>query len=144
MIAIRYARPDDFDDVYQLICDLESERLDFNSLHQTYLHNLNDPLIRYLVAFANQRVIGFLSLHIQHILHHEKPTCELQELNIAEPYRSQGIGTKLLEQAEQIASDLGFEEIELTTRIHRVKAQEFYNRHSYNKTHFKYVKKFKV
>lgn len=141
MIKIRKATELDLSVVYELICDLESHEMDFDAFSKIYSLNLYSSDIIYLVAEYEEKVVGFLSIHIQHILHHPKSTCELQELNVFREYRSMGVGTALLQEAERIAKELGLEEIELTTKIFRKRAQEFYTRLGYENTHLKFVKK---
>ena len=140
-ISIRKATSDDLESIYILICELEEKHLDGELFEITFLKNINDPDIHYLVAVLNNRIVGFLSLHVQHILHHSKPTCELQELNIKSELRGSGIGAMLMKEAERIAYELHLEEIELTTKIHRDRAQAFYKKLGYIHTHNKFVKK---
>lgn len=141
MIKIRKATGLDLSIVYAMICDLENSKIDFDAFSKIYSLNLSNSDILYLVAEYDENVVGFLSIHIQHILHHTNPTCELQELNIFEEYRSLQIGTELMLEAERIAKNLGLEEIELTTKVFRKRAQEFYTRLGYENTHLKFVKK---
>lgn len=140
-ITIRKATSDDLESIYILICELEEQHLDGELFEITFLKNINDPDIHYLVAVLNNRIVGFLSLHVQHILHHSKPTCELQELNIKSELRGSGIGALLMKEVERIANELDLEEIELTTKIHRDRAQAFYRKLGYTHTHNKFVKK---
>lgn len=138
---IREANSNDYESVYSLICDLEGQQMDKESFKTIYSKNLSDPNIYYLVADKDNSVVGFISLHVQHILHHTKPTCELQELIINPSLRSSGIGGLLMKEVEKIAQKLNLEEIELTTKIHRERAQAFYRNLGYIHTHNKYVKK---
>ncbi|NVO08760.1 MAG: GNAT family N-acetyltransferase [Bacteroidales bacterium] len=138
---IREANSDDFESIYSLICDLEDQQMDKESFKIIYSKNLGDPNIYYLVADKSNSVVGFISLHVQHILHHSKPTCELQELTINSDLRGIGIGGLLMKEVEIIARKLNLEEIELTTKIHRERAQEFYRNLGYIHTHNKFVKK---
>ena len=140
-IEIRPSELRDLYIVYELICDLEDTKLDFEAFKSIYNANIRNAEILYLIAEYNETVVGFLSIHVQRILHHSKPTCELQELNVFNEYRSMGVGTKLMHEAERIAKDLGLEEIELTTKVFRKRAQEFYFRLGYQNTHLKFVKK---
>lgn len=140
-IVIRPAEPADQSVVYELICDLEDTKLDFEAFRSIYSINIGSTEIVYLVAEYNKAVVGFLSIHVQRILHHTNLTCELQELNVFSEYRSMGVGTALMQEAERIAKELGLEEIELTTKIFRKRAQDFYNRLGYINSHLKFVKK---
>ena len=141
-LIVRVATISDLEAVYSLICDLEDHNLDKKSFEATFSKNLSDIDVYYLVAEKDGRVVGFISMHVQHILHHQKATCELQELNIEPEMRGQGIGNDLMEEVERIAKSINVEEIELTTRIYRDKAQKFYRNLGYEHTHNKYVKKF--
>ena len=141
MIKIRKAVELDINVIYDLICDLEGAKMDFEAFSKIYSLNLSSSDIVYLAAEYNGNVVGFLSIHIQHILHHSKPTCELQELNVFDEFRSLHVGTELMQEAERIAKDLGLEEIELTTKVFRKRAQEFYTRLGYENTHLKFLKK---
>jgi len=139
--SIRRTTIEDLEAVYILICDLEDHHMDGDAFSEVFIKNLSDPDIYYFVAEINNRIIGFLSLYVQHILHHSKPTCELQELNIVPELRGSGIGGMLIEEAEKIARNLNLEEIELTTKTHRNKAQNFYRKYGFEHTHNKFVKK---
>jgi (aminoalkyl)phosphonate N-acetyltransferase len=139
--TIRKATSDDLESIYLLICELEDQQMDGETFERIFLKNTSDPDIYYFVAVINNRIVGFLSLHVQHILHHSKPTCELQELTIVPELRGSGIGAKLMNEAERIASELNLEEIELTTKIHRERAQAFYQKLGYTHSHNKFVKK---
>ena len=68
----------------------------------------------------------------------------MQELNIVSELRGSGIGSLLMQDIERIARSLNLEEIELTTRIFREKAQDFYRKLGYEHTHNKFVKKLEV
>jgi len=140
-ISIRKVKDNDLESIYLLICELEDQQMDGENFEGAFLRNINDPDIYYLVAEINNRIVGFLSLHVQHILHHSKPTCEIQELNITSELRGSGIGALLMNEAERIAKELNLEEIELTTKIHRERAQTFYRNLGYTNTHNKFVKK---
>jgi len=140
-VSIRTAKLDDLESVYTLINDLEGQTLDKLLFTKNYLKNLSESNIYYLVAVSDNKIIGFISLHVQHLLHHSKPICEIQELNIDPEKRGSGIGGLLIDEIEKIAISLNLEEIELSTKIHRERAQSFYRNLSYTHTHNKYVKK---
>jgi (aminoalkyl)phosphonate N-acetyltransferase len=142
-ITVRPTTYGDFESVYSLVSDLEGLSMDKVAFKSVFIENLSDSNIYYLVAEKENKIVGFLSLHVQYILHHARPTCELQELNIVSELRGYGTGSLLVQEAERIARSLNLEEIELTTRIHRDKAQNFYRKLGYEHTHNKYVKKLK-
>ena len=140
-ITTRTVTLNDLDSVYLLVSDLKGHHLDKAAFETTFTKNLSDPNIHYIAAEKDGLVVGFASLHVQYILHHTYPTCELQELVIASDHRSNGIGSILIKEVERIACSLTLEEIELTTRTTREKAQAFYKKLGYEHTHNKFVKK---
>jgi len=140
-ISVRPVTHADFDSVYNLVSVLKGKPLDKNAFENTFSKNLSDSNIHYIVAEKEDTIVGFISLHIQHILHHSHITGELQELVIAPDLRGSGIGSILLTEVEKIARSLNLEEIELTTRTNREKAQAFYKKQGYDHTHNKFVKK---
>jgi PhnO protein len=137
----RQISPNDFEAIYFLISDLTGHDMDKTMTRAVFLKNLSDPNIHYLVAEKETKIVGFISLHVQTLLHHNNPTGEIQELIILPEYRGAGVGGILMNEMEEIAHSLNLEEIELTTRITREKAQYFYRKIGYNHTHNKFVKK---
>ena len=123
------------------IDDLESIQMEKKLFTEIFKRNITDPNVHYIVAQIGNRIVGFISLHVQYILHHSNPTCELQELNIVPELRGSGIGGLLMAEAEKVARNLNLEEIELTTKIHRTRTQAFYIKLGYTHTHNKFVKK---
>jgi (aminoalkyl)phosphonate N-acetyltransferase len=139
-LLIRKVTVNDFEPVYLLISDLEGHAMDKKSFKDIFFKNLSDNNVYYLVAEKDSKIVGFISLHVQHILHHSGATGELQELNITQELRGSGIGAKLMNEVELIAKGLNLEEIELTTKIQRERAQAFYKKLGYTHTHNKFVK----
>lgn len=137
---VRPANEADLNSVYELLNQLKGSQHNREVFEQTFVKNLADPLIHYFVAIYNQKPIGFISLHVQQILHHANRTGEIQELIIDENHRGKGIGKMLMEKVELLAKELKLEEVELTTRIHRIDAQEFYKKLGYTNSHIKFVK----
>ncbi|MBL7898413.1 MAG: GNAT family N-acetyltransferase, partial [Crocinitomicaceae bacterium] len=97
MITFRPAGSNDFETVYQFINLLESTTFDRESQQKIFLENLKNDQIIYLLAIENNQAVGFVSCHIQLLLHHSGPIAEIQEMVVAETHRSQGVGNKLME-----------------------------------------------
>jgi PhnO protein len=140
-ITTRRVASNDYEAIYFLIGDLTGHAMDKAKTKSIFIKNLSDPNIHYLVAEKETTIVGFISLHVQTLLHHNIPTGEIQELIISPEYRGAGVGHILMNEAEKIAHSLNLEEIELTTRIIRENAQHFYRKMGYNHTHNKFVKK---
>jgi PhnO protein len=136
-IAIRVAQASDLPRIYQLMCHLEERELDPKVFKQKYTSNLRRKNIYYFVAVQSDAVIGFISLHIQSLLHHDGPVAEIQELVVDPAARSQGTGKRLVDRARQIAFANRCESFEVTTNKKRVRTREFYEKNGLVSTHVK-------
>lgn len=133
----------DIDSVYDLICDLEKntfEKVKFKSLFD---QNVANPDLIYLVARFENKIIGFIGVHIQGLLHHCSRVAEIQELVINVDYRGKNVGQELIRAAEKICSEQGIVEIEVTSNKKNERAHQFYMNNNYSASHFKFTRKLK-
>ena len=70
MIEIRAARWEDCGQVARLIEQLEEMPINKERFQAVYRTNLSNPQIYYRTAWINGVLAGFLSVHIQDLLHH--------------------------------------------------------------------------
>jgi PhnO protein len=139
---IRRVIETDFEVVYDFINALEECVFDKESQHAIFIENLSNPKHIFLLAEINQTPIGFLSCHVQNLIHHGGLVGEIQEMFVDENYRSQQIGTQLLNKLKSIAMQNNLLQIEVTSSFKREKAHAFYEREGFPHTHKKFV--FKV
>ena len=140
-IKLRKAKTHDSNYVFDLICQLVGFEFDKKSFGETFEKNLADPLVKYWVMEKENSIIGFVSLHIQKLLHHEKKVAEVQELCIHEKFTGMGFGKLLLDKAIQEAERQNCEIIELAASNKRVEAHRFYEREGWERSHFKFTRK---
>lgn len=138
-MEIRNATAADFETVYGFINRLEDEILDRERQRAIFEYNLSNPNIIYLLAFSENEPAGFLSLHIQNLLHHGGPIGEIQEMFVPEEARSLGIGKKLMDETKRIASERGVLQLEVTSSFRREAAHRFYEREGFVHTHKKFT-----
>jgi PhnO protein len=138
-VAIRKAELEDFQSVYQFICELQKKKFDEDILKQLYVENLSKPENIYLVASQDELVIGYLSCHIQTLLHHAGKVAEIQEIFVAADYRSSGVGKLLIDEIKSRSTKFRALQLEVTTRKIREKAIQFYIRESFEDSHNKLV-----
>jgi PhnO protein len=140
----------DINEVYKLICELEETELDKINFEKIYLKNLADENICYLLAIIENKIensienkiIAFVSVHIQYLLHHAGKVAEIQDLFVIQEDRNSGIGKILVEKAEIWAKEQGANDIEVSSNQRRLQAHKFYERENYIKSHFKFTKQF--
>lgn len=136
---ITYARLEDKEEIYNLICILENKEINKEHFDCVFENSLKDEDIIYLV-YRDEKVEGFLSFKIHHYLHHDRDTGEIAELVVLLEKRSLRIGKQLIEKIEEIARNKKLEQIELSTSTYRKDAHRFYERQGYEKLHYNYTK----
>jgi len=139
-IVIKEPSAEHEDIIYELVCELEHERLDREAFSKVYRHNLSDPNVYYLLAIDSSDIIGFGSLHIQQLLHHcYTPVGEVQELVVTERYQGSGIGTLLMDRIKEIAVENDCKLLEVCFNKVRENSLMFYERQGMEKSHFKFT-----
>jgi (aminoalkyl)phosphonate N-acetyltransferase len=140
-INLRKALSTDIDQVYDLVCQLEGCKMNRDRFLEIYTHNLTDERIHYWVIKHEKKVIGFVSLHMQDLLHHTDKVAEVQELCVAENHRGKGFGKLLLDQVILEAKNQNCELIELSANKKRIDAHRFYEREGWERSHYKFTMK---
>jgi (aminoalkyl)phosphonate N-acetyltransferase len=135
---IKRARLQDFNTVFTFISALEKETFDKRVLRTLYVKNIQNKENVYLIAWQNVPV-GYVSCHIQSLLHHGGNVAEIQEMYVIPEARRQGIGKQLLEQLKIILRKRKVHRIEVTSQVHRTQAHRFYQGESFRLTSKKFV-----
>ncbi|UPQ79009.1 GNAT family N-acetyltransferase [Flavobacterium azooxidireducens] len=136
---IRPVTETDFEAVYQFINELEECVFPKESQRAIFLENLANSKHIFLLAEINQTPVGFLSCHVQNLIHHGGLVGEIQEMFVDANYRSHHIGKKLLDELKTIAKQNNLLQIEVTSGFKREKAHTFYEREGFPHTHKKFV-----
>jgi PhnO protein len=101
---------------------------------------LKNENIIYLLAFESEEPAGFISCHAQWLLHHAALIGEIQEMIVAEKFRSKGVGKLLIAELIEAAKSNGIHQLEVTSNKRREKAHQFYLREGFEQSHFKFTK----
>lgn len=142
-ITIRPATESDFESIYQFVNELQNKTFDRSKMRELFFTNLKNTTIIYLMACSDNKAIGYLSCHIQLLLHHGGQVAEIQEMFVKPGYRSLGVGKLLMDEVKNLSKKLEVLQLEVTTRVIREKAIQFYKRESFEDTHKKLVYYFK-
>lgn len=88
---------------------------------------LADSRHHLVVAIAHEQVIGFVSA--VHYVHPDKPCPELwiNEVSVAEKYRQQGLGKRLMNAVMEIARELNCREAWVLTERENIAAMNLYS-----------------
>ncbi|WP_373514307.1 GNAT family N-acetyltransferase [Persicitalea sp.] len=138
---IRPAQPTDATALYQMLCELENERMNREAFDEVFLTNLVNRNVLYLIAESAGQPVGMASCHVQLLLHHAAPIAEIQEMYIDPSARSQGIGKRFIKAILEFAFTCGATQIEVTSNLTRHDTHRFYEREGFQKTHAKLVLK---
>jgi GNAT superfamily N-acetyltransferase len=91
---------------------------------------------------AGGEVVGAVTIHLFDTLHASEPNAWLTALVVEEKARGQGVGSALVEWAEDWARRHGARHIALTSALHRTRAHQFYKDRDYEHTGVRLVKLF--
>ena len=139
---IRKVEQKDMLTVYEQICLLEDFTFNINEFEKIFIHNMKDINILYYIAESHDGVaIGFISCHIQNLLHHAGKVAEIQELFVKKDNRGQGIGQALVKCIEQELIALDCISFEVTAQNKRIDTHQFYTKMGFNQSHLKFTKK---
>ena len=138
MVEILPAASSQLEEIYLLICELEGTPVSRKGFSACYRQNLENPQVHYFVAQEGGRVLGFISLHIQQLLHHAAKVAEIQELVVCGQLRGQGIGKLLFAAAKEAAVREGCLQLEVCCNRSRVMSHTFYLRQGMTNRHFKF------
>ncbi|KAA5532515.1 GNAT family N-acetyltransferase [Taibaiella lutea] len=138
-IIIRKAIPADLSDVYRLICELENDIFEHDIFSGIYEENLKSKYCFYIVAETENKVVGFISLQIQQLLHHCGTVGEVQEFYIDKDYRGKGIGRQLMDEVKQYAAEHQLKGLEVTSNKRRTENVNVYESLGFKLTHNKFT-----
>ena len=86
------------------------------------------------VAELDGRAVGIATARKFPAIHQSAPVVWLTVLVVAESARGRGVGTRLVNEAEEWAREQGARRIALTSALHREEAHDFYKRLGYEQT----------
>ena len=133
-IIIRDSKFEDFNHVFLLFRQLwPSKELHFNDLMTVFNRGIQSNIDKYICAEFNNKVIGFCAFSIVNNFWQEGYIAYVYAMIVDDSYRSNGIGTSLLEKAFDIAKLSGCKKIELDSGFPREKAHKFYERIGFEK-----------
>jgi PhnO protein len=137
--TIRKIEKNDSHFIYDCLCQLKNEKLDFKIIESILEENTRNPNYHYLIAENEQYKFGFISFHIQNLLHHSGLVGEIQEFFIVEQFRGKGIGKQLVDEIFKISEQLNLKSIEVTTNKKKTDNILVYQSLGFNLSHNKFT-----
>ena len=139
MIVVRKIQKEDMNFVYNSICELENDIFDFETFKAIFIENISNPKNLYLIAESENENLGFITFHIQNLLHHCGLVGEIHEFFIDENYRGRGIGRKLINEIIKYSEQNNLKSIEVTTNKKRVENVAIYENLGFTLSHNKFT-----
>jgi len=140
-MQIRKVEQKDMLTVYEQICLLEEFTFNINAFEKIFNHNMKDENVLYYLAESHEgEALGFISCHIQNLLHHCGKVAEIQELFVRQENRAEGVGQALVKFVEQELIVLNCISFEVTAQNKRLQTHDFYKKMGFDQTHLKFTK----
>ncbi len=93
-----------------------------------------------VVAVRGSQIVGVASIHIVPLFHQEGNLCRITAIVVSEKQRKKGIGTRLIEYAEDYARLHQCIKVEITSGDQRTSAHRFYHRVGYKEVSRRFIK----
>src|SRR5690606_17230776 len=115
-------------DFHELIKSLDKHLSDVFGTKQQYYNQFNiiNGIEQVVVAYAAEMPVGCGCLK-----KFDEATIELKRMFVSDEYRGKGIASKILNELEQWAKELGYKQIILETGTLLTEANNFYKKHGY-------------
>jgi GNAT superfamily N-acetyltransferase len=87
-------------------------------------------------------VVGLMTARVFRAIHLDAPAAWLTVLVVLDTARGKGIGSMLLDRAEQWAAQKGAQKISLSSAMHRTDTHRYYDNRGYERSGLRFTKKF--
>jgi ribosomal protein S18 acetylase RimI-like enzyme len=132
-VTVRSARETDAEQVASLMTELGYPST-AAGVEGRLRGSLNSESSCCLVAQANNKVVGFMSVELVPYFPTGSTICRMTSLVVSSRHRSRGVGETLAEAAATFAREHGCSGIEVTSAERRVDAHRFYQRLGFVRT----------
>jgi len=131
-MSIRQANEDDAAAVANLIHQMGYPVLEAETINR--INQYAQPTYLLLVAERDEVVVGYIALHIYHVLHLPAPEGRIISFCVDEKVRGTGAGTMLLHAAEDHFQKNGCYKIVLNSNLKRPETHQYYLNRGYQFT----------
>ena len=143
MINIRQARADEVEKLQFLDDEVFIHDVKFDpDLDMTWAKNekgkvfftnaLNDPNSYCLIAEDTDKAVGYLVASSKEISYRKSKCAELQNMGVSPDYRSQGIGSMLIQKCLEWAKEQGYQKVYVNAYFGNIDAIKFYKKNGFS------------
>ncbi len=138
MDCIREVSPNDKESIYRLLVVLEETNIDTKQFSDIFDFNILNPQVFYYVYEKEDKILGFISIHVQKLLHHTANIAEIQEFIVDENMRHHGVGKRLFQKAKEVAVYNDCQQLEVCCNNKRIPSHKFYQSQGMTNSHYKF------
>jgi PhnO protein len=138
MECLREATLNDKEQIYGLIVALEEVDIDIKCFSDVFDSNILNPFVFYFVYEIDHVILGFISIHVQKLLHHTGNIAEIQELILREAARKHGVGKCLFQKAKEVGIENDCSQLEVCCNQKRLSSHKFYQSQGMTNNHYKF------
>jgi ribosomal protein S18 acetylase RimI-like enzyme len=141
-LVIREAKPGDAGAIAALVGELGFETTEAAVAKRLRaVAKGGEPVLVAVLESVKKTVIGCLAWHVTPVIHRPTPVGRVTMLIVTKDARRQGVGEKLVAEAEARTAERGCGLIEVTSNIELGGAHQFYRRIGFERTSYRFVKK---
>lgn len=137
---IRKFQIEDTTQVCELLNNELGKQISVDELSITVSDMLKSDDYAIFVAEQNKEIIGFIGVHFGLAFEITGKVMRIIALAVKECYQHRGIGTKLLEAAENCAIEYSASVIGVNSGLQRIIAHSFYEKHKFCKKGYSFTK----
>ena len=139
-LAVRIATPEDAATLGRLVGELGYPATDVQLRESLGKLAGSDRVLVIGAEHPTEGLLGLCTVHLLSTIHADGELAQLSALVVSERARGQGVGRRLVGEAERWARDRGAVRIVVTTALHRGGAHAFYERLGYTHTGRRYAR----
>lgn len=143
-VTFRDLGPEEVDDYidfdapisWVFLTEEEREALSYEEylrIHRELIHSLYESNIRnrIIAAYIGGSIVGVVWIGMKLDTVHYVPICYVYDIEVKEEFRGKGLGSKLLQMAEETCREWGLEEVMLSVEATNFEALSWYERRGY-------------
>jgi GNAT superfamily N-acetyltransferase len=135
---IRPAKTEDSEALCNLLHQL-GYTSELNQVEQIFTSNQNSDSYIYVYELP-EKIVGFISIIRFFYLPKMQFVTRITAICVDEQYRGMGIGSQLVDFAENLAASFGDILVEITCSLEREQTYQFYLQQGYSKHSYKFIK----
>jgi ribosomal protein S18 acetylase RimI-like enzyme len=93
---------------------------------------LNNPESYCLIAENNDKAVGYLVASVKNVSYRKSRCAEIKNIEVSPDYRSQGIGSKLIQKCLEWAKTKGYQKVYVNAYFGNKEAIKFYKKNGFS------------